>query len=143
MSRQYIVYIQYAHRRMKEKMFIVVSPMNPEPMYKQVNDQIKETIADGTLQPEDKLPSIREMSKELKISIITIKRAYADLESEGLIFTRTGMGSFVANINKDTLREDKLSEIKKEIRRILTAGKKVNIHANDVIKIVNEIGEKK
>lgn len=143
MSRQYIVYIQYAHRTMKEKMFIVVSPMNPEPMYKQVNDQIKETIADGTLQPEDKLPSIREMSKELKISIITIKRAYADLESEGLIFTRTGMGSFVANINKDTLREDKLSEIKKEIRRILTAGKKVNIHANDVIKIVNEIGEKK
>ena len=137
------MYIQYAHRAMKEKMFIVVSPMNPEPMYKQVNDQIKETIADGTLQPEDKLPSIREMSKELKISIITIKRAYADLESEGLIFTRTGMGSFVANINKDTLREDKLSEIKKEIRRILTAGKKVNIHANDVIKIVNEIGEKK
>lgn len=137
------MYIQYAHRTMKEKMFIVVSPMNPEPMYKQVNDQIKETIADGTLQPEDKLPSIREMSKELKISIITIKRAYADLESEGLIFTRTGMGSFVANINKDTLREDKLSEIKKEIRRILTAGKKVNIHANDVIKIVNEIGEKK
>ncbi len=124
-------------------MFIVVSPLNPEPMYKQVTDQIKDAIADGTLQPEDKLPSIREMSKELNISIITIKRAYADLENEGFIFTRTGMGSFVANVNKNTLREDKLSEIKKEISRILAAGKKVNIHANDVINIVNELGEKK
>ena len=124
-------------------MFIVVSPLNPEPLYKQVTDQIKESIADGTLQPEDKLPSIREMSKELKISIITIKRAYADMESEGFIYTRTGMGSFVANVNKNTLREDKLDEIKKEIRRILAAGEKVNIHKNDVIKIVKKIGEKK
>ncbi len=124
-------------------MFIVVSPLNPEPMYKQVTDQIKDAIADETLKPEEKLPSIREMSKELKISIITIKRAYADLESEGFIYTRTGMGSFVANINKNMLRDGKLNEIKEEIRRILAAGKKVNIHANDVIKIVNELGEKK
>ena len=124
-------------------MFIVVSPLNPEPMYKQVTDQIKDAIADGTLKTEDKLPSIREMSKELKISIITIKRAYADLENEGFIYTRAGMGSFVANINKNMLRDGKLNEIKEEIRRILAAGKKVNIHANDVIKIVNELGEKK
>lgn len=124
-------------------MFIVVSPLNPEPMYKQVIDQIKDAIADETLKPEEKLPSIREMSKELKISIITIKRAYADLENEGFIYTRTGMGSFVANINKNMLRDGKLNEIKEEIRRILAAGKKVNIHANDVIKIVNELGEKK
>ncbi len=124
-------------------MFIVVSPLNPEPMYKQVTDQIKDAIADGTIQPEDKLPSIREMSKELTISIITIKRAYADLESEGFIYTRTGMGSFVANIDKDTLREGKLNEIKEKVRRILAAGEKVNILADDVIKIVNEIGEKK
>ena len=124
-------------------MFIVVSPLNPEPMYKQVTDQIKGAIADGTLKPEDKLPSIREMSKELKISIITIKRAYADLESDGFIFTRTGMGSFVANINMDTLRAGKLNEIKEEIRKILAAGKKVNIQKNDVIKIIKELGEKK
>ena len=124
-------------------MFIVVSPLNPEPMYKQVTDQIKDAIGAGTLQPEDKLPSIREMSKELKISIITIKRAYADLENEGFIYTRTGMGSFVANIDKEALRDSKLIEIKKEIRRILTAGGKVNINKNDVIQIVRELGEKK
>ena len=81
-------------------MFIVISPLNPEPMYKQVTDQVKDAIAAGTLKLEDKLPSIREMSKELKISMITIKRAYSDLESEGYIFTRPGLGSFVAGIGK-------------------------------------------
>ena len=70
-------------------MFIVVSPLNPDPMYKQVADQIKDAIATKVLKPESKLPSIREMSKELKISIITIKRAYADLEKEGYIYIRS------------------------------------------------------
>lgn len=123
-------------------MFIVISPLNPEPMYKQVTDQVKDAIAAGTLKLEDKLPSIREMSKELKISMITIKRAYADLESEGYIFTRPGLGSFVAGIGKEKLREEKLTEITREVRRILTTGEKVNISADDVISIVRELGEK-
>ena len=124
------------------KMFIVISPLNPEPMYKQVTDQVKDAIAAGTLKLEDKLPSIREMSKELKISMITIKRAYADLESEGYIFTRPGLGSFVADIGKEKLREEKLTEITREVRKILATGEKVNISADDVISIVRELGEK-
>ena len=123
-------------------MFIVISPLNPEPMYKQVTDQVKDAIAAGTLKLEDKLPSIREMSKELKISMITIKRAYADLESEGYIFTRPGLGSFVADIGKEKLREEKLTEITREVRKILATGEKVNISADDVISIVRELGEK-
>jgi GntR family transcriptional regulator len=124
------------------RMFIVISPMNPEPMYKQVTNQIKDAIAAGTLKAEDKLPSIREISKELKISMITIKRAYADLESEGYLFTRPGLGSFVADIGKEKLREEKLTEITREVRRILATGEKVNISADDVISIVRELGEK-
>ena len=124
-------------------MFIVLSPLNPDPMYKQVTDQIKDAIASGVLKPEEKLPSIREMSKELKISMITIKRAYADLESEGYIFTRTGMGSFVADINRDRLRAEKLEEIRGEVLRIIKTGEKISISADDVIKIVRELGEKK
>ena len=123
-------------------MFIVISPLNPEPMYKQVTDQVKDAIAAGSLKLEDKLPSIREMSKELKISMITIKRAYSDLESEGYIFTRPGLGSFVAGIGKEKLREEKLTEITREVQRILTTGEKVNISADDVISIVRELGEK-
>ena len=110
-------------------------------MYKQVTDQIKDAIATKVLKPETKLPSIREMSKELKISIITIKRAYADLEKEGYIFTRSGMGSFVADVKTEQLRLEKLSEIKEDIKKILKNGKKYNVSAGDVIKIIKEIKE--
>ena len=122
-------------------MFIVVSPLNPDPMYKQVTDQIKDAIAAGTLKPETKLPSIREISKELKISIITIKRAYADLEKGGYIFTRSGMGSFVADVDRDNLRLEKLAEIRDILKKILKTGEKFNISARDVIAIIKEIEE--
>ena len=122
-------------------MFIVVSPLNPDPMYKQVTDQIKDAIATKMLKPETKLPSIREMSKELKISIITIKRAYADLEKEGYIITRSGMGSFVADVKTEQLRLEKLSEIKADLKKILKSGEKYNVSAGDVIKIIKEMKE--
>ena len=113
-------------------MFIVISPQNPDPLYKQVTDQIKDAIASETLKPETKLPSIREMAKDLKISMITIKRAYADLENEGYILTRSGLGSFVANINMDKLREEKLVEIRSELKKILLAAARYNISADDI-----------
>jgi GntR family transcriptional regulator len=125
---------------MKEKIFIVLAPLNPDPMYKQVADQIKDAIAGGNLKPEDKLPSIREMAAALKISEITIKRAYADLENEGLILTRSGLGSFVADIDKENLRQGKLSELRIELTRILQSGKKFNISADDIIAIIKQKG---
>jgi GntR family transcriptional regulator len=125
---------------MEQKIFIVVSPLNPDPMYKQVTDQIKDAIAGENLKPEDKLPSIREMAATLKISEITIKRAYADLENEGLILTRSGLGSFVADINKENLRQDKLSELRIELTRILQSGKKFNISADDIIALIGQKG---
>jgi len=124
-------------------LFIVISPLNPDPMYKQITDQIKDGIATGTLKPETKLPSIREMSKELKISMITIKRAYADLENEGYTLTRSGMGSYIADINKDKLREEKLKEIQSELYKIRKTAAKFNISEEDIIQIINESGEKK
>ena len=122
-------------------MFIVVSPLNPDPMYKQIADQIKDAVATKVLKPESKLPSIREMSKELKISIITIKRAYTDLEKEGYIFTRSGMGSFVADVKTDQLRLEKLSEIKEDMKKILKSGEKFNISAGDIITVIKEMKE--
>lgn len=119
----------------------MISPVNPDPLYKQVTDQIKDAVASGTLTPETKLPSIREISKELKISIITIKRAYADLEKEGYIFTRAGMGSFVADVNKDTLRLERVAEIKSDVEKILKTGLKFDISADEIIAIIKEIKE--
>jgi len=116
--------------------FIVISAQNPDPMYKQVIDQIKDAIADGVLKPDDRLPSIREMAKELRISEITIKRAYMDLESEGFIITRAGLGSFVANINKDSLREGKLAEILQDLNRILKTAEKVGITPDEIVSLI-------
>lgn len=122
-------------------MFIALSPSNPDPMYKQVTDQIKNAIAAGDLRPNDKLPSIRELAEALKISAITIKRAYLDLENEGYIFTRAGMGSFVIEIDRESLRSEKLGEFRTELARILATGAKFGIRAEDVVRLIRQIQE--
>ena len=122
-------------------MFIVLSPLNPDPMYRQVTDQIKDAIAAGTLKPGDKLPSIRELSLDLKISIITTKRAYSDLENGNYIITRPGLGSYVADINMEKLREEKLIEISDTITKIIKTAEKFNITQDDIFLVIKEIEE--
>ena len=122
-------------------MFIVITPQNPDPLYKQVIDQIKEAVADGVLKAAERLPSIREMSKELNISEITIKRAYADLEAEGLIYSRAGLGSFVASIDKEKLRKEKLSEIQQDLRRVLRAAERAGISREDVASLLKAVSK--
>jgi GntR family transcriptional regulator len=124
-----------------DNLFIVVSHLNPDPMYKQIIDQVKDAIASGALKPEAKLPSIREMSRELKISEITIKRAYSDLENQGFIITRSGLGSYVADINRDKLRREKWQEIQKDINKILSTSERFDITAGEIIALVQEIKE--
>ena len=124
-------------------MFIVISNQNPAPLYKQVTDQIIDAITDGTLKPEDKLPSIREVAGELKISEITVKRAYADLEKEGYIFTRAGMGSFILNINRDKLKREKLATVKVVLEKILRSNEKFGIDSKDIIRLIKNLEEKK
>ena len=122
-------------------MFIHLSAVNPDPMYKQVTDQIKNAVASGDLKPGDKLPSIRELTDALKISAITIKRAYLDLETEGFIITRAGLGSFVADIDKDRLKKEKLAEFRTALKTILATGAKFGIGAGDVARLIREIEE--
>ena len=124
-----------------DNLFIVVSHLNPDPMYKQIIDQVKDAVASGGLKPETKLPSIREMARELKISEITIKRAYSDLENEGFIITRSGLGTYVADINRDKLRKEKWEEIQKEIHKILKTAERFDISTGEIITLVKEIKE--
>ena len=124
-----------------DNVFIVVSPLNPDPMYKQITDQIKDAIASGGLKPGTKLPSIREMARELKISEITIKRAYSDLENKGFIITRSGLGSYVADVNRKKLRQDKWQEIRKDILKIRKKAERFDISAREIISLVKEIKE--
>ena len=122
-------------------MFITLSPSHPDPMYKQVTDQIKSAIASGDLKPDEKLPSVRELSDALKTSAITIKRAYLDLENEGYIFTRAGLGSFVTEIDRDGLRREKLADFRTELTRILGTGAKFGVSADDLVRLIREIEE--
>lgn len=120
-------------------MFIALSNDNPDPMYRQVTDQIRDAIASGELQPDELLPSIRELALSLDVSVITIKRAYRDLETEGLIRTRQGLGSFVTAVDPAILRQEKLAEIQGELSRILLRGRKFNITSEDIVTLIEQI----
>ena len=120
-------------------MFVVLSPTHPDPMYKQVTDQIKDAIASGDLKANDRLPSVRELSEALNVSAITIKRAYQDLETDGFILTRAGMGSFVAPVERDALRERKVAEVQQELRRLVQSSAKFGISASDIARLARQI----
>ena len=122
-------------------MFIVISQSNPDPMHRQVTDQVKDAIARGTLKAGEKLPSIREMSKELGISPITIKRSYRDLEHGEYIVTRAGLGSFVAEVDFGRLRNEKVDEIAGELGRIWKMAAGYGISAAELAKILKRLQE--
>ncbi len=121
-----------------KELFITISPSNPDPMYKQITDQVKDAIAAGHLRPTDQLPSIREMADMLKISAITIKRAYQDLEMEGFIMSRAGLGSFVAEKNPEEIREVKMREIRERLGAILETGRRYGITFDQINQILQE-----
>jgi GntR family transcriptional regulator len=119
--------------------FVVLSPAHPDPMYKQVTDQIKDAIASGDLKANERLPSVRELSEALNVSAITIKRAYQDLETDGYILTRAGLGSYVAPVERDALRERKLAELRGEIRRLIRSSARFGISANDIVRLTQQV----
>jgi GntR family transcriptional regulator len=123
-------------------LFIALSPSNPDPMYRQVTDQIKDAIAAGDIRSNDRLPSVRELSEALNVSAITVKRAYQDLEAAGYILTRAGLGSFVAEVKRDVLRARKLDELRTEVTRIVRTGAKFGITAEDIIRLTRQVEER-
>ena len=122
-------------------MFIALSPASPDPMYKQITDQVRDAVASGELISGAKLPSIRELAEALKTSVITVKRAYLDLETEGCILSRPGLGSFVAAVDPARLRERKIGEFHDELTRIVRTGAKFAIGADDLVQLIRDIEE--
>ena len=89
------------------------------PIYDQIYSQIKAQIISGDLEADEALPSIRGLAKDLRISVITTKRAYEELEKEGFIYTMAGKGCFVAPKNTELLREENLRKIEEHISQIV------------------------
>ena len=92
-------------------MELIIRNTAGQPIYDQISSQLKAQIIAGTLQPGDALPSIRALAKDLRISVITTKRAYDELEAGGFIYTVAGKGCFVAEKNLDLVREHQLKEL--------------------------------
>lgn len=90
-----------------------------QPIYDQIYMQIKNAIIAGELEEGEALPSIRQLAKDLRISVITTKRAYEELERDGFIYTIAAKGCFVAQKNTEMIREEKLKEIEEHMREIL------------------------
>jgi len=117
-------------------MKIVISNASPQPIYEQICKQIKSQIISGELIEGDALPSIRKLSVELQISVITTKRAYEELEKEGFIDTVGGKGSFVAMQNKELLREKKMKSIEDMMSESVNKAQKLGISLEELKQIL-------
>ncbi|MBR5430041.1 MAG: GntR family transcriptional regulator [Firmicutes bacterium] len=100
-------------------MDIIISNATNAPIYEQIYQQIKSAILNGTVQEGDLLPSIRALAKDLRISVITTKRAYDELEKDGYIYTMAGKGCFVAEKNTELIREEHLRRIEEHLRAVV------------------------
>ncbi|WP_330400984.1 GntR family transcriptional regulator [Sporanaerobium hydrogeniformans] len=111
------------------------------PLYEQITNQIKKLILSGELKQGELLPSIRMMAKELKVSIITVKRAYEELEIEGFVATALGKGTYVSMVNTERLRESQISQIEDQLEGIVLAAKGIGMNLEDLqerLKIIFE-----
>ncbi len=117
-------------------MDIVISNRSGVPIYEQISRQIKALIASGELAEGDALPSMRLLANELRISVITTKRAYEELERDGYIVSMTGRGSFVAPANKDLIREEHLRKIEGCVDEAVALAKSCGITAPELYEIV-------
>ena len=105
-------------------MTILLDNQRGDPIYRQIAEQIKAQILSGAVQPDTALPSIRNLAKDLRISVITTKRAYDELEQEGFVYTIAGKGCFVAPLNLELVKEENLKKIEshlQEAARLATA----------------------
>ena len=122
-------------------MNINISNTSTVPLYEQIQTQIKTQIINGNLNPGDGLPSIRNLAKELKVSIITTKRAYEELEKDGFIETIVGKGTFVSNQNTERLKEITLYNIENKLEEIIKQAKAVGITLEEGLEIFKSIYE--
>ncbi|MCP5045737.1 MAG: GntR family transcriptional regulator [bacterium] len=113
-------------------MRIIVSNASSDPIYEQIVKQIKNQIIGGRLSEGEGLPSIRKLAQELRISVITTKRAYEDLEREGFIDTVKGKGSFVAVQNKEFLREKRMKIVEDKMAEAIAEARMIGIGVEEL-----------
>lgn len=122
-------------------MKIIINHTSMQPIYEQVNAQIKAQIISGELAAEEMLPSVRTLAKELKISALTVKKAYDSLEEEGFVVTVHGKGSFIAGVSQGLLAEERRREVEQELERAVAKGRASGLTDQELREIFDLIME--
>ncbi|MFS0674079.1 GntR family transcriptional regulator [Ornithinibacillus sp. 179-J 7C1 HS] len=118
-------------------MNLIISTTNKEPLFLQIKDQIKQHIYSGELTEGDALPSMRVLAKNLKVSVITTKRAYEELEQEGYLVSTVGRGTFVAGQQPQVLREWQIREIENDLEKLVKASKHIGLTKVDLKEMID------
>ena len=122
-------------------MNILIDNKSSAPIYEQIYTQIKAQIIGGALREDEALPSIRNLEKDLRISVITTKRAYDELERDGFIYTIAAKGGFVAPKNVELLREETLKTIEKHLEEAARLAASCNLSADELAEMLRLITE--
>ena len=122
-------------------MNIIINNSSMVPIYEQIVSQIKEQIISGAMAEESMLPSVRSLAKDLKISALTVKKAYDFLEEEGFVVTVHGKGSFVAAANQQLLQEEKRKEVETDLERAIRKGRCCGMNDSEIKELFNLIME--
>ena len=117
-------------------MNILIDNKSGEPIYNQIYSQIKNQIISGELKEDEMLPSIRGLAKDLRISFITTKRSYEELEREGFIYTLPAKGCYVAPKNMELLREENLKRIEEHIEQIARLAASCHLSRDDIMEMI-------
>lgn len=144
MKMVYILYIYNIYSIYTERgefLNIVVSNTSGVPIYEQIAKAIKNEILSGDLKENSALPSIRSLASELRVSVITTKRAYEELERDGFIYTLPGKGSYVAEQNKELLMEEKLREIEEKLGEAIDIANSIGLNFNDLVGMLKTLKE--
>lgn len=120
-------------------MKIVIQPQGTLAIYEQIVNQLKNAIVTGELKAGESLPSIRGLAGDLQVSVITTKRAYEELEKEGLIRSVAGKGFYVCEYNTDYLKEKQLMMIEERLTELLTDAKDAGLSCEDIIEMVETL----
>ena len=120
-------------------MNVLLNNKSGTPIYEQIYNQLKSQIISGVLAEDESLPSIRSLAKDLRISVITTKRAYDELEKEGFIYTVAGKGCFVAPKNTELLREENLKQIEEYATKIAQLAKSCNMSKGEIFELIDLI----
>lgn len=113
-------------------MNLIINHTSMEPIYEQIVARIKAEVIEGRMTAGDALPSVRTLSRELKISALTVKKAYDNLEEEGLIVTVHGKGSFIAAANQELLMEERRKELEKELEAAVQKARTGGLTAKEI-----------